>query len=102
MARCPVCERELPEPIPGFCEQCSWDLENDITLVHSSGPIPESIRADYLTRLRIMRGVWKKGLQVAGRQRELERGSAEQDPSRGDGVDRPYSSIRVITRGKLR
>ena len=90
MARCPVCEARIAEPVPPYCDRCGWDLANDITLVTSVHEIPEKVRSDYLARVKIARANWS-------RQRELEKKLAEQEASKRqkiDEVDRSESTLK--------
>ena len=60
MANCPVCEKELPGPLPPSCEQCGWDLESDITLNVWVTEIPEQTRNRYTQRLAIAKRNWQE------------------------------------------
>ncbi len=57
---CPVCNFNLSDPLPPFCDQCGWDFKHDITLVPSIHEIPENIRSEYIQRLSIARRVWNE------------------------------------------
>jgi len=81
MAECPVCGTSLLEPIPPVCEQCGWDLGNDITLVTSGHEIPQGITKNYQKRVEIAKRNWDERLQAIARQKELEKKLAEQEAS---------------------
>jgi tetratricopeptide (TPR) repeat protein len=60
MLNCPVCRQVLHKPLPPFCDQCGWDLENDLILVASLDPIPENVQKKYTQRLAIAIREWDK------------------------------------------
>ena len=70
MPTCPVCEKTLPEALPPFCDQCGWDLKNDLTLVPTLGGIDDATIAEYRERIALARQVWN-------RQKMLERNLEE-------------------------
>jgi len=47
--QCPVCEKNLPDPLPPFCEQCGWEV---LLFLEE---IPEDIEKEYHQRLEIVK-----------------------------------------------
>jgi len=72
MKTCPVCELELPDPVPPFCPRCAWDLKNDPTLTVFLSPIPDEVVEEYRQRFGIAKENWRKSREVADRQKEME------------------------------
>ena len=70
--KCPICELQIPNPIPTFCEQCGWDFSNDITLIGSIGSIPERVKKDYQNRIDLALKYWNEKQEVARLKKELE------------------------------
>lgn len=73
MSQCPVCKKELPAPLPPFCDRCGWDLKNDLTLMVSISDIPGSVVEEYTQRLATARRNWSEKAAMAEKLRELER-----------------------------
>ncbi len=60
MKKCPVCETELDENIPEFCDVCGWDTGEDLTLQPVlNKPSPEDIER-YNKRLENAKRIWDK------------------------------------------
>jgi len=72
MKTCPVCELELPDPVPPFCPRCAWGLKNDPTLTVFLSPIPDEVVEEYRQRFGIARENWRKSQESADRQKEME------------------------------
>ena len=70
---CPVCDCKLQDPLPNFCEQCAWDIKNDITLTVSINPISETAIEEYKKRVQIAHHNW----QVIQASKEAARQSKE-------------------------
>jgi len=90
MGKCPVCEASIAERMPPYCDRCSWDLANDITLLTSVHEIPEKVRSDYLARVKIAKANWS-------RQIELERKLAEQEAAKRQKTDEVSQSEATLT-----
>jgi len=57
MVNCPVCEKNLPDPLPSFCEQCGWEV---LLFLEE---IPEDIEKEYHQRLEIAKRTWQAALE---------------------------------------
>lgn len=60
LKRCPVCETQLEEIIPEFCEICGWDVREDLTLQPILNMPDEEDIARYKKRLKNARKIWGK------------------------------------------
>ena len=60
MKRCPVCETQLEEIIPEFCEICGWDVGEDLTLQPILNMPDEEDIARYKKRVENARKIWGK------------------------------------------
>lgn len=59
MQKCPVCEKRLEDPLPPFCNQCGWDLKNDLTIgAVIIGDISDETILNYKSRLLEARKKW--------------------------------------------
>ncbi len=69
--QCPVCEMELPEPVPSFCERCGWELKNDLTFGIFLD-LPDAVIEEYRQRVGIARKHWDEKAELLKKQAELE------------------------------
>ncbi|MCW3488694.1 hypothetical protein [Dethiobacter alkaliphilus] len=69
---CPVCNLKLPNPLPPFCHQCGWDLENDITLMSSLHELPDHLCENYQKRVEIARKNLNERAEAFRKLKELE------------------------------
>jgi len=60
---CPVCEKNLPDPLPSFCEQCAWEV---LLFLEE---IPGDIEKEYHQRLERAKRNWQELLRL----KELEK-----------------------------
>jgi len=70
--KCPICEIELPDPLPLFCSQCGWDLKNDLTL-NIFLDMPDSVIEEYKQRFAIARRNWNEKAEAVREKAELEK-----------------------------
>jgi len=72
MITCPVCELELPDPVPPFCPRCAWNLKDDPTLTVFLSPIPDEVVEEYRQRFGIARENWRRIQEAADHRKEME------------------------------
>ncbi len=72
MKNCPICEIELQSLVPDFCEDCGWELKNDLTLFPVLD-LPESAIEDYKMRAGIAKRNWMKILTIDELSRTLKK-----------------------------
>ncbi len=63
MKKCPVCNNQLPELIPEFCDVCGWDVGEDLTLQPILNMPDEEDIARYKRRLENAKKIWEKKLE---------------------------------------
>jgi len=92
--QCPVCENNLPDPLPPFCEQCAWDLENDLTLVPTMHKIPEEVQRIYVQRLAIAKRVWSEKIEAIRKQRELEKDELKREQEEKNKLEKERKQLQ--------
>ena len=112
MAKCPVCETGIPDPIPPLCDDCGWSFENDPTLRISLDRIPERTMETYRRQLGIAKRNWSRQIELerklreqeaSGRQRidELERRLQEQAASQRQPEESRQEEAELDEAGKI-
>ena len=94
MQKCPVCEKRLEEPLPPFCDQCGWDLKNDLTLAVFIGDISESVVEEYQRRLATARRNWSEKVAMAEKLRELEQRLDESEKRREEEKEKSEKNLK--------
>ncbi len=81
MGCCPVCDRELEEPIPDFCPEalCGWETVEDLQLGSFLNPPTDQEIARYQERLQKAKKRWEAVQQMAARATDKK----EQQPVKG-------------------
>ncbi len=63
MKKCPVCNNQLPELIPEFCDVCGWDVGEDLSLQPILNMPDKEDIARYKRRLENAKKIWEKKLE---------------------------------------